>query len=120
MRKRPWTTGQAIGFLAAMAGVCIAAYGAASWPIHDEWGWWPWVVCGDWAEGADACIAGREDGFKALAIAAAGALLVISGLVAFRKTAAPVQEDDGLSDPDQTEPEPEPEPGPVEEAEPAQ
>lgn len=88
MTKQQWTTGQAIGFICAMVGVCAAAYGLGEWPVHNEWGWWPWFVCDTWAAGSLACISGEEQGIRAITIIVGGAVLVVSGIIAFVKTTA--------------------------------
>ena len=86
---QPWTTGQAVGFLAMMAGVCMVAYGISEWPIHSEWGWWPWVVCTDWAAGSPLCAEGSEEGVRAAVVVASGAVVSISGLIVVGRTATP-------------------------------
>ena len=81
-----WTTGQAVGFICTVLGICAAAYGLREWPVHNEWGWWTWYVCDTWAAGSPTCIAGDEQGIRAITIIVGGAVLAVSGIVVFNKS----------------------------------
>lgn len=84
-REPSWTTGQAIGFICTVVGICAAVYGLGVWPVHNEWGWWPWSVCDTWAADPLTCVSGEEQGIRAITIIAGGAVLAFSGIIAFNK-----------------------------------